>query len=182
MTRANIDEFTKMYISGVVNKKEVGSSLILSTETLYYDDASPIRNSTENIETGEKIRNAFMKDLIADQTNSEDVLLNYDIDNVDEYLSYNGAIYDITTFEYAKRNNPDIVCQIYISADNYDISTPASILFGSDYSMSTADETFLVPTRYTNTISALKEAGILNDDLSLNSSSSYFLNSQAISN
>lgn len=105
----------------------------------------------------EKIREAFLKDFSAD-TEKTDIVLYGIINDVysDELYDYSDDTY-IYDFDYVKELYPDVVCEIYLDFEDD---------YADEYFYSY--ESYYIPSTYTNTIKALQDAGILNDDLSLN--------------
>ena len=121
---------------------------------------------------------AFIKDLKADKTKYETVLLD-PYDNIyameseysssiysEEYYDDNWlSVYDGSMLNYVRNNiDEDIVCQINISANS------KTGIFSSNNSL---DETFYIPSSYTNTLETLRKYGIIDADNNLNQFSDF---------
>lgn len=174
MARMDIDKnCTLMSVAGSVDENQVGMSRVLQKNKSETADMTLEPKYTQlDLNTTEKIRNAFMKDLISDTTKGDDVLCEYfntydDMSTNYSYSSVTAMTNETMMFWNAKENNSDLVCQITIET-NKSLDSFTSILLNSTYfGQGDNIEVFMVPTRYTNTIKALKEAKILNDDLTI---------------
>ena len=125
-----------------------------------------------------EISQAFIKDLKADKTKYETVLLD-PYDNIyameseysssiysEEYYDDNWlSVYDGSMLNYVRNNiDEDIVCQINISANS------KTGIFSSNNSL---DETYYIPSSYTNTLETLRKYGIIDADNNLNQFSDF---------
>ena len=124
----------------------------------------------------EKVLNAFRKDFEADKDAS--VVL-----KPMEYLAastyYDDALLGEAYSDYVEKY-PDTVCVIGVSnnIENIDYDSAYSMmqqLMSGISSLDYTTEAYLIPKSYTNTVNALKEIGVLNDDLTVNVNSPYYL-------
>ncbi len=138
----------------VISTNDYYSSYVLTEQTI--DDKQAFSDAV-------KIAEAFRKDYDADETTRKAVLAP---------TSYSGDV-DLETFEDIC---PDAVClmSISVSANDYeDDDTYVSFMLSNMYYEKDIQRV-LIPKSYTNTINALKEIGVLNDNLELNEASNYY--------
>lgn len=124
----------------------------------------------------EKVLNAFRKDFEADKDGSV-VLKPMEYFTASTY--YDDSLLGESYSSYVEKY-PDTVCVIGISntAENVDYDSAYSImqqlLVGGISSVDYTTEAYLIPKSYTNTVNALREIGVLNDDLTVNVNSPYY--------
>lgn len=174
---AKADRYDTTELSVIGNTKDklpVFYSIISSDN---YDEATAPESSYNDLE---KVREAFKKDLKENPGDAEKVMFSRLSPNSNSYYYYDYSYYlsdtDVTQLERAQAEYPDIVCQIDFCADNSDISDFSSIInmFTSGGITSNCYETYMIPESYANTINALREIGVLNDDLTFNEDSKYY--------
>lgn len=138
-------------------------------------------NTDKSKEDFAKVLEAFRKDFKADNGDISAVLSPSDSD-VSLYSDYSGlsSYYESNDFIDYKQLYPDAVCllQVNTGSDDYsDVSNIFTALLYGNYSVydnMSKQETYLIPKSYTNTISALKEIGVLNSDNTINEDSDYY--------
>ncbi|MEE1061497.1 MAG: ABC transporter permease [Ruminococcus sp.] len=165
------------------NDKNTVSEAEITAGSSYYNSYLGESEDTTSQEDLEKqmimlqISQAFVKDLKTDETKYKTVLLD-PYDNVfgmgDRYSSsmYDNydddtwlSVYDGTMLDYVRSNiDEDIVCQI-------NISTRSQTGMFSTYN--DMEETYYIPSSYTNTLEALRNYGIIDSDNNLNKYSDY---------
>ncbi len=123
----------------------------------------------------ERIIEAFRKDFEADKTDGSVILaplqyIDYSYDN-----AYYGDYNNIDTY---KDEYPEAVCLIEIKTDvkNYEGNNILDVFSGGMYltDMVPKTELYVIPESYTNTLSVLKEIGVLNSDNEINENSDYY--------
>ena len=164
-------------------KNTVGEAEIGASSSYYYNSFGDSENTTSQEELEKQmimleISQAFIKDLKADKTKYETVLLD-PYDNIyameseysssiysEEYYDDNWlSVYDGSMLNYVRNNiDEDIVCQINISANS------KTGIFSSNNSL---DETYYIPSSYTNTLETLRNYGIIDADNNLNQFSDF---------
>lgn len=147
------------------NKKNI-TDLVIGTDDYYssYVLTEQIQdNKQQALSDALKIAEAFRKDYDNDTTTREAVLAP---------ISYRGDV-TLSTFEDICS---DAVCllSISVSTNSYDdTDSLSSFILRSAYNEKDVQRV-LIPKSYTNTINALKETGVLNDNLELNEDSDYY--------
>lgn len=142
--------------------------------------------TSENTEKGKKdfakVIEAFRKDFKADNSNISKVLepAEYEYFNSYDYLLSSSYAYNKEFSDY-KELYPDAVCLLKVNTAGNDYSNFSSIfslLASGNYSIYNTPKTevYLIPESYKNTISALKEIGVLNSDNTINKNSEYYEN------
>ena len=124
---------------------------------------------------------AFRKDFKADNSNISVVLAPAE-DDVSLYSDYYGlsSYYEVKDFKYYQKEYPDAVCLLEVNTGESSYSNPSDLftdIIGGSFSIYDSmpkKETYLIPKSYTNTISALKEIGVLNSDNTINEKSDYY--------
>lgn len=181
---------TKPYFEnyGVFFNTKINNVTTLAvTTTGYYsayvvddDDWSNESSAKENAQSkqdAKKIIEAFRKDFEADTTTYDAVLspINSLSSNLYGYYSYYSSIAGNSIEDYAEEC-PDAVCILSIGAKDEEINSSNLLDAIVSISMSSSGtiEEVVIPKSYTNTINALKEVGVLNDNLELNSESEYY--------
>ena len=119
----------------------------------------------------QKILDAYRKDFEADTVDSELALWIYRLDDSGNYNYYD---FDDCSYFYTLLNSDKpVVCQL-----SFDFKVDPSSMGLSNALFNVMErsktESFIVPKSYTNTISVLKEIGILDDSLCISSDSDYF--------
>ncbi len=146
------------------NKKNI-TDLVISANDYYssYVLTEQTMDNKQAFKDALKIAEAFRKDYDADETTRKAVLAP---------TSYSGDV-DLETFEDIC---PDAVClmSISVSANDYDDDDNYVSFMLSNMYYQKDIQRVLIPKSYTNTINALKEVGVLNDNLELNEESDYY--------
>lgn len=146
---------------------------LVVTTTRYYSSDVYNEGTEQSISDCNKILDAFRKDFEADNSTAEAVLAPM------KYLSSNQYSSSVTsgfTIEDFEAECPDAVCVLsigYRGEKEIDYSNSLTLITSSMYSDNIREEV-VVPRSYTNTINALKETGVLNDELKLNEDSEYY--------
>lgn len=130
-----------------------------------------------------KVIEAFRKDFKADNSVISVVLAPAE-DNVSLYSDYYGlsSYYEVKDFKYYQKEYPDAVCLLEMNTGENYYSNPSNLFSAiiggsiSLYDIIPKQETYLIPKSYTNTITALKEIGVLNSDNTINEDSNYYFN------
>ena len=128
-----------------------------------------------------KVVEAFRKDFKADNSDISVVLAPAE-DDVSLYSDYYGlsSYYEVKDFKYYQKEYPDAVCLLEVNTGENSYSNPSDLINDiiggsfSVYDIMPKQETYLIPKSYTNTISALKEIGVLNSDNTINENSDYY--------
>lgn len=161
LMRADIQDINEFCVFGnTKNDKTIYDNLITSISE--YD-----KNKTA-YEDFQKIREALKKDFEQNNTDLEKVM----------YYGFDSNDYDCMSpeaLERAKKEYPDIVCEITFGANNtdsHDFSSIFSLILGNGNFCET-HESYMIPKSFTNTLKALQETGILNKDFTFNDNCKY---------
>lgn len=135
---------------------------------------SDYENVSENTQAAadtKRIIEAFKKDFKADTKNTDMVL--YYFNNIEDnnYEISDDYYYE---FDYIKEKYPDAVCELNINTYAMEDFSSLSDIFSKSRGSGYQSESFVIPKSYTNTIAALKEANVLNSDLTISASSIYY--------
>lgn len=170
--------YTEKYTAAInANQSDISKVTVKTTSNA----GCTTDNTDKSKEDFAKVLEAFRKDFKADNGDISAVLSPSDSD-VSLYSDYSGlsSYYESNDFIDYKQLYPDAVCllQVNTGSDDYsDVSNIFTALLYGNYSVydnMPKQETYLIPKSYTNTISALKEIGVLNSDNTINEDSDYY--------
>ena len=174
----NTKTYTEKYTVALnANQSDISSVTVKTNETsgCVSDDTDKSKEDFGNVVE------AFRKDFKADNSNISVVLAPAE-DDVSLYSDYFGlsSYYEDKDFKYYQKEYPDAVCLLEVTTGENIYSNPSDLftaLLGGSFSIYDSmpkKETYLIPKSYTNTISALKEIGVLNSDNTINENSDYY--------
>ena len=174
----NTKTYTEKYTAALnANQSDISSVTVKTNETsgCVSDDTDKSKEDFGNVVE------AFRKDFKADNSNISVVLAPAE-DDVSLYSDYFGlsSYYEDKDFKYYQKEYPDAVCLLEVTTGENIYSNPSDLftaLLGGSFSIYDSmpkKETYLIPKSYTNTISALKEIGVLNSDNTINEKSDYY--------
>ena len=174
----NTKTYTEKYTAALnANQSDISSVTVKTNETsgCVSDDTDKSKEDFGNVVE------AFRKDFKADNSNISVVLAPAE-DDVSLYSDYFGlsSYYKVKDFKYYQKEYPDAVCLLEVTTGENIYSNPSDLftaLLGGSFSIYDSmpkKETYLIPKSYTNTISALKEIGVLNSDNTINENSDYY--------
>ena len=174
----NTKTYTEKYTAALnANQSDISSVTVKTNETsgCVSDDTDKSKEDFGNVVE------AFRKDFKADNSNISVVLAPAE-DDVSLYSDYFGlsSYYEDKDFKYYQKEYPDAVCLLEVTTGENIYSNPSDLftaLLGGSFSIYDSmpkKETYLIPKSYTNTISALKEIGVLNSDNTINENSDYY--------
>ena len=174
----NTKTYTEKYTAALnANRSDISSVTVKTNETsgCVSDDTDKSKEDFGNVVE------AFRKDFKADNSNISVVLAPAE-DDVSLYSDYFGlsSYYEDKDFKYYQKEYPDAVCLLEVTTGENIYSNPSDLftaLLGGSFSIYDSmpkKETYLIPKSYTNTISALKEIGVLNSDNTINENSDYY--------
>ena len=174
----NTKTYTEKYTAALnANQSDISSVTVKTNET-----SGCMSDDTEKSkEDFGKVVEAFRKDFKADNSNISVVLAPAE-DDVSLYSDYYGlsSYYEVKDFKYYQKEYPDAVCLLEVNTGENSYSNPSDLftdIIGGSFSIYDSmpkKETYLIPKSYTNTISALKEIGVLNSDNTINEKSDYY--------
>lgn len=174
----NTKTYTEKYTAALnANQSDISSVTVKTNET-----SGCVSDDTDKSkEDFGKVVEAFRKDFKADNSNISVVLAPAE-DNVSLYSDYYGlsSYYEVKDFKYYQKEYPDAVCLLEVKTGENSYSNPSDLftdIIGGSFSIYDSmpkKETYLIPKSYTNTISALKEIGVLNSDNTINEKSDYY--------
>lgn len=166
--------YSKEYFTnyGVIYNTDRARLTDLAVTTTAYNTADVLgKNTKSSVENSNKILDAFCKDFEADTNNIDSVLapLKY---TENEYIY---SVLPELTLEDFSIEAPDAVCILSVGYKGKRNNQESLFdYFVSGLYNPNISEDIIIPKSYTNTINALKEAGILNDDLTLNEDCEYY--------
>ena len=174
----NTKTYTEKYTAALnANRSDISSVTVKTNETsgCVSDDTDKSKEDFGNVVE------AFRKDFKADNSNISVVLAPAE-DDVSLYSDCFGlsSYYEDKDFKYYQKEYPDAVCLLEVTTGENIYSNPSDLftaLLGGSFSIYDSmpkKETYLIPKSYTNTISALKEIGVLNSDNTINENSDYY--------
>ena len=174
----NTKTYTEKYTAALnANQSDISSVTVKTNETsgCMSDDTDKSKNDFS------KVIEAFRKDFKADNSDISVVLAPAE-DNVSLYSDYYGlsSYYEVKDLKYYQKEYPDAVCLLEVKTGENSYSNPSDLftdIIGGSFSIYDSmpkKETYLIPKSYTNTISALKEIGVLNSDNTINENSDYY--------
>ena len=174
----NTKTYTEKYTAALnANRSDISSVTVKTNET-----SGCVSDDTDKSkEDFGKVVEAFRKDFKADNSNISVVLAPAE-DDVSLYSDYFGlsSYYEDKDFKYYQKEYPDAVCLLEVNTGENSYSNPSDLftdIIGGSFSIYDSmpkKETYLIPKSYTNTISALKEIGVLNSDNTINENSDYY--------
>lgn len=174
----NTKTYTEKYTAALnANQSDISSVTVKTNET-----SGCVSDDTDKSkEDFGKVVEAFRKDFKADNSNISVVLAPAE-DNVSLYSDYYGlsSYYEVKDLKYYQKEYPDAVCLLEVKTGENSYSNPSDLftdIIGGSFSIYDSmpkKETYLIPKSYTNTISALKEIGVLNSDNTINEKSDYY--------
>lgn len=170
--------YTEKYSAAINANQSDISKVIVKTAS---NAGCTTDNTDKSKEDFGKVLDAFRKDFKADNGDISVVLAPSD-SNVSLYSDYSGlsSYYVSDDFESYKQLYPDAVCLLQVNTGSNDYSNVGSLLNAlmngsySIYDNMPVQETYLITKSYTNTITALKEIGVLNSDNTINEDSDYY--------
>lgn len=170
--------YTEKYSAAINANQSDISKVIVKTAS---NAGCTTDNTDKSKEDFGKVLDAFRKDFKADNGDISVVLAPSDSD-VSLYSDYSGlsSYYVSDDFESYKQLYPDAVCLLQVNTGSNDYSNVGSLLNAlmngsySIYDNMPVQETYLITKSYTNTITALKEIGVLNSDNTINKDSDYY--------
>lgn len=170
--------YTEKYSAAINANQSDISKVIVKTAS---NAGCTTDNTDKSKEDFGKVLDAFRKDFKADNGDISVVLAHSD-SNVSLYSDYSGlsSYYVSDDFESYKQLYPDAVCLLQVNTGSNDYSNVGSLLNAlingsySIYDNMPRQETYLITKSYTNTITALKEIGVLNSDNTINEDSDYY--------
>lgn len=170
--------YTEKYSAAINANQSDISKVIVKTAS---NAGCTTDNTDKSKEDFGKVLDAFRKDFKADNGDISVVLAHSD-SNVSLYSDYSGlsSYYVSDDFESYKQLYPDAVCLLQVNTGSNDYSNVGSLLNAlmngsySIYDNMPVQETYLITKSYTNTITALKEIGVLNSDNTINEDSDYY--------
>lgn len=170
--------YTEKYSAAINANQSDISKVIVKTAS---NAGCTTDNTDKSKEDFGKVLDAFRKDFKADNGDISVVLAPSD-SNVSLYSDYSGlsSYYVSDDFESYKQLYPDAVCLLQVNTGSNDYSNVGSLLNAlmngsySIYDNMPVQETYLITKSYTNTITALKEIGVLNSDNTINKDSDYY--------
>ena len=170
--------YTEKYSAAINANQSDISKVIVKTAS---NAGCTTDNTDKSKEDFGKVLDAFRKDFKADNGDISVVLAPSDSD-VSLYSDYSGlsSYYVSDDFESYKQLYPDAVCLLQVNTGSNDYSNVGSLLNAlmngsySIYDNMPVQETYLITKSYTNTITALKEIGVLNSDNTINEDSDYY--------
>lgn len=170
--------YTEKYTAALnANQSDISSVTVKTNET----SGCMSDDTDKSKEDFSKVIEAFRKDFKADNSDISVVLAPAE-DNVSLYSDYYGlsSYYEVKDIKYYQKEYPDAVCLLEVTTGENIYSNPSDLftaLLGGSFSIYDSmpkKETYLIPKSYTNTISALKEIGVLNSDNTINENSDYY--------
>lgn len=174
----NTKTYTEKYTAALnANQSDISSVTVKTNEK-----SGCVSDDTDKSkEDFGKVVEAFRKDFKADNSDISVVLAPAE-DDVSLYSDYFGlsSFYEVKDFKYYQKEYPDAVCLLEVTTGENIYSNPSDLftaLLGGSFSIYDSmpkKETYLIPKSYTNTISALKEIGVLNSDNTINEKSDYY--------
>ena len=174
----NTKTYTEKYTAALnANQSDISSVTVKTNET----SGCMSDDTDKSKEDFGKVVEAFRKDFKADNSNISVVLAPAE-DDVSLYSDYFGlsSYFEDKDFKYYQKEYPDAVCLLEVTTGENIYSNPSDLftaLLGGSFSIYDSipkKETYLIPKSYTNTISALKEIGVLNSDNTINEKSDYY--------
>ena len=174
----NTKTYTEKYTAALnANQSDISSVTVKTNET----SGCVSDDTAKSKEDFGKVVEAFRKDFKADNSDISVVLAPAE-DDVSLYSDYFGlsSYYEDKDFKYYQKEYPDAVCLLEVTTGENIYSNPSDFftaLLGGSFSIYDSmpkKETYLIPKSYTNTISALKEIGVLNSDNTINENSDYY--------
>lgn len=174
----NTKTYTEKYTAALnANQSDISSVTVKTNET----SGCMSDDTDKSKEDFGKVVEAFRKDFKADNSDISVVLAPVE-DNVSLYSDYYGlsSYYEVKDIKYYQKEYPDAVCLLEVNTGENSYSNPSDLftdIIGGSFSIYDSmpkKETYLIPKSYTNTISALKEIGVLNSDNTINENSDYY--------
>ena len=174
----NTKTYTEKYTAALnANQSDISSVTVKTNET----SGCMSDDTDKSKEDFSKVVEAFRKDFKADNSDISVVLAPAE-DNVSLYSDYYGlsSYYEVKDIKYYQKEYPDAVCLLEVNTGENSYSNPSDLftdIIGGSFSIYDSmpkKETYLIPKSYTNTISALKEIGVLNSDNTINENSDYY--------
>lgn len=174
----NTKTYTEKYTAALNANQSDISSVTVKTNEMSGCMSDDTDKSKEDFG---KVVEAFRKDFKADNSNISVVLAPAE-DDVSLYSDYYGlsSYYEVKDIKYYQKEYPDAVCLLEVNTGENSYSNPSDLftdIIGGSFSIYDSmpkKETYLIPKSYTNTISALKEIGVLNSDNTINENSDYY--------
>lgn len=174
----NTKTYTEKYTAALNANQSDISSVTVKTNEMSGCMSDDTDKSKEDFG---KVVEAFRKDFKADNSDISVVLAPAE-DNVSLYSDYYGlsSYYEVKDLKYYQKEYPDAVCLLEVKTGENSYSNPSDLINDiiggsfSVYDIMPKQETYLIPKSYTNTISALKEIGVLNSDNTINENSDYY--------
>lgn len=174
----NTKTYTEKYTAALNANQSDISSVTVKTNEMSGCMSDDTDKSKEDFG---KVVEAFRKDFKADNSDISVVLAPAE-DNVSLYSDYYGlsSYYEVKDIKYYQKEYPDAVCLLEVNTGENSYSNPSDLftdIIGGSFSIYDSmpkKETYLIPKSYTNTISALKEIGVLNSDNTINENSDYY--------
>ena len=139
-----------------------------------WESDSSAKSEAQANKDAQRILEAFRKDFAADTETYNAVLTPMKYVSGGSY--YYSSVISGYTIEDFEDECPDAVCIISVGAKSGEVDTSNSLntILSSSLRYSSIGEEVIIPKSYTNTINALKETGVLNDNFELNSDSEYY--------
>lgn len=174
----NTKTYTEKYAAALNANQSDISSVTVKTNEMSGCMSDDTEKSKEDFG---KVVEAFRKDFKADNSDISVVLAPAE-DDVSLYSDYYGlsSYYEVKDFKYYQKEYPDAVCLLEVNTGENSYSNPSDLftdIIGGSFSIYDSmpkKETYLIPKSYTNTISALKDIGVLNSDNTINEKSDYY--------
>lgn len=174
----NTKTYTEKYTAALNANQSDISSVTVKTNEMSGCMSDDTEKSKEDFG---KVVEAFRKDFKADNSDISVVLAPAE-DDVSLYSDYYGlsSYYEVKDFKYYQKEYPDAVCLLEVNTGENSYSNPSDLftdIIGGSFSIYDSmpkKETYLIPKSYTNTISALKDIGVLNSDNTINEKSDYY--------
>lgn len=176
----NTKTYTEKYTVALIAKQSNISSVIVKTDS---NAGCTSEDSDKSKEDFGNVIEAFRKDFKADNSDISVVLAPFE-SNVSSYDDYYvlSSYYESKEFKDYKKQYPGAVCLLEVESIGNDYSDFDNIfteMINGNFSIynTPKKETYLIPKSYKNTISALKEIGVLNSDNTINKNSDYYYES-----
>ncbi|HCI59415.1 MAG TPA: hypothetical protein DE313_01205 [Ruminococcus sp.] len=174
----NTKTYTEKYTAALnANQSDISRVTVKTNET----SGCMSDDTDKSKEDFGKVIEAFRKDFKADNSDISVVLAPAE-DDVSLYSDYYGlsSYYEVKDLKYYQKEYPDAVCLLEVNTGENSYSNPSDLINDiiggsfSVYDIMPKQETYLIPKSYTNTISALKDIGVLNSDNTINEKSDYY--------
>ena len=169
-SKTYIEKYSNIFNSDI---KDIGSIIVRTEENA----GCTTEDSDKSDRDYKKVLEAFKKDFEADKGKTAEVLSAFDYpEDINYYLS---STYVYKNFDYLKKEYPDAVCLLEVNTgSSYSNDAEAfSAFFNGNFSVydvASSTEVYLIPESYTNTIKAMKDIGVLNEDNTINKFSDYY--------